>query len=365
MTITSIGRTRGLGDPPDGRQISIPQWVTGRGDIHGAATRFHQPRSLRTGLPIKEGDLWTKQASRAWNLQFHEVLLTLDFKRTHSDAGVYHRQDHGGIIIIILYVDDITILSDSIKCVTQIKSTLSSCYKMTDLGEIGSYLGVRIKHNRSIRQLEIDQSHYTLEIINRFGLSDANPAHTPLPSGAEVHLTKYNGEATPTEIKLYQQIIGSLLYVQISTRPDISFAVSHLAQYASNPSQQHTRLAKYVLTYLKGTSNLKLQYDGARGQGLHGYSNSSYGDDLDDQHSTAGYVFLLADAAISWCLCKQQTAAQSCYDTAGSSSLTRVWRRLCDPRDDTKSYGLSVSYSFGVRSVQQHKVTPRMLNDSL
>ncbi len=207
---------------------------------------------------LKKAIYGLKQASHAWNLQFHEVLLTLDFKHTHSDAGIYHCQDHRGIIIIILYVDNITILSDSIKCVTQIKSTLSSCYKMTDLGEIGSYLGVRIKHNRSIRQLEIDQSHYTLEIINRFGLSDANPAHTPLPSGAEVHLTKYNGEATPTEIKLYQQIIGSLLYIQIGTRPDISFAVSRLAQYASNPSQQHTRLAKYVLTYLKGTSDLKL-----------------------------------------------------------------------------------------------------------
>jgi len=144
-----------------------------------------------------------------------------------------------------------------------------------------------------------------LEIINRFGLSDANPARTPLPSGAEVHLTKYDGEATPTEIKLYQQIIGSLLYIQIGTHPDISFAVSHLAQYASNPLQQHTRLAKYVLTYLKGTSDLKLRYDGARSQGLHGYSNSSYGDDPDNQHSTAGYVFLLADTAISWCSCKQ------------------------------------------------------------
>lgn len=56
-------------------------------------------------------------------------------------------------------------------------------------------------------------------------------------------------------------MIGSLLYVQISTRPDISFAVSRLAQYASNPSPDHIRLAKYVLRYLKGTSDLKLLYD--------------------------------------------------------------------------------------------------------
>ena len=57
---------------------------------------------------------------------------------------------------------------------------------------------------------------------------------------------------------LYQSIIGSLLYIQIGTRPDISFAVSHLAQYASNPSSQHMRLAKYILAYLVGTVDAKL-----------------------------------------------------------------------------------------------------------
>ena len=68
---------------------------------------------------------------------------------------------------------------------------------------------------------------------------------------------KYNGEATPTEIKLYQQIIGSLLYVQIGTRPDISFAVSCLAQYASNPSQQHTRFVTTLQGRSYSTSHLE------------------------------------------------------------------------------------------------------------
>jgi hypothetical protein len=252
-----------------------------------------------------------KQASRAWNLQFHGVLLELGFTRTHSDAGIYHRQDAGGTIIVILYVDDITLLGDKIEEISRLKITLSTRYEMTDLGEIDSYLGVRITRDRSIRRLEIDQSRYISEIVQRFGMADANPARTPLPSGAEAHLVKHDGEATPQEIKSYQQIIGSLLYVQIGTRPDISFAVGRLAQYASNPSQQHFRLTKCVLSYLKGSTDLRLRYDGARGDGLHGYSDSSLGDHADDSHSTSGYVFLLADAAISWSSRKQKTVAQS------------------------------------------------------
>ena len=51
-----------------------------------------------------------------------------------------------------------------------------------------------------------------------------------------------------------------------------------------------------------GTVGKSLVYDGADGDGLHGYTDSSLGDQTDDRHSTSGYVFLLANGAISWLL---------------------------------------------------------------
>jgi Reverse transcriptase (RNA-dependent DNA polymerase) len=76
-----------------------------------------------------------KQASHAWNLQFHGVLTELSFTCMHSDAGVYvyHHQDGRGIsVFIILYVDDITLLGNSRAEINQIKTYLSGHYKMTD-----------------------------------------------------------------------------------------------------------------------------------------------------------------------------------------------------------------------------------------
>ena len=148
-----------------------------------------------------------------WNLQFHGVFIDLGLIYTHSDADVYHCQDNGGTIIIILYVNNITIIGDNLKSINQLKSTLSNRYEMTDLGEIESYLRVWIKQDRSTKQLEIDQSCYVLEMVHHFELSDTDPAHIPLPSGADVHLEKYNGHASYEGIKLFQQIIGSLLYI--------------------------------------------------------------------------------------------------------------------------------------------------------
>ena len=142
-------------------------------------------------------------------------------------------------------------------------------------------------------------------------MKDANPHNTPLLAGADVHLIKNTGEASQSDIKLYQSLIGSLLYVQIGMHPDISFAVSCLAQYASNPSDQHLCLAKYVLSYLSGTIDMCLCYDGINGDGLHGYSDSSLEDQTYDRSSTCSYVFLLANGAISWSSHKQRTVVQS------------------------------------------------------
>ena len=87
--------------------------------------------------------------------------------------------------------------------------------------------------------------------------------------------------------------------------------MSYLAQYSANPSHQHLRLAHYVLSYLAGTVDKCLVYDGADGDGLHGYSDSSLADQTDDRHSTSSYVFLLANGAISWSARKQRTVAQN------------------------------------------------------
>ena len=68
-----------------------------------------------------------KQASRAWNLQFHGVLLALGFKRMTADAGIYvlNRREGDAPLFVIVYVDDITILGASLEEVKRLKIDLS------------------------------------------------------------------------------------------------------------------------------------------------------------------------------------------------------------------------------------------------
>jgi hypothetical protein len=141
-----------------------------------------------------------KQASCAWNLQFHGVLNELSFTQMYSDAGVYvyHLQEGGDSVIIILYVDDITILGNSIKKINTLKKSLSSRYEMTDLGKIQSYLGVNITRDHANHTMDIDQKEYVQTIVERFGMRDTKSLYTPLPAGCDsVRITWSNLMARP------------------------------------------------------------------------------------------------------------------------------------------------------------------------
>jgi hypothetical protein len=64
------------------------------------------------------------------------------------------------------------------------------------------------------------------------------------------------------ELRLpYRELLGSLTYLSTTTRPDISFAVSHLGQFNNCYGKEHWTAAKRVLRYLKGTTDLGLVYD--------------------------------------------------------------------------------------------------------
>ncbi|XP_042988598.1 secreted RxLR effector protein 161-like [Carya illinoinensis] len=109
----------------------------------------------------------------------------------------------------------------------------------------------------------------------------------------------------------YASVVGSLIYAQICTRPDISFAVGMLGRYQSNPGMSHWKAAKRVLRYLQGTKDYQLTFRRTDNLEVIGYSDSDFAGCSDSRKSTSGYVFLLAGGAISWKSMKQTITASS------------------------------------------------------
>jgi hypothetical protein len=92
------------------------------------------------------------------------------------------------------------------------------------------------------------------------------------------------------------------MYLARATRPDISFAVSKLSQFTSNPIDNHWRVLERVMHYLVGTMDYRIHYSGYSVV-LEGYSDANWISDMDELYATSGYVFILGGAAVSWRSC--------------------------------------------------------------
>lgn len=108
----------------------------------------------------------------------------------------------------------------------------------------------------------------------------------------------------------YQNLIGALMYLAVSTRPDIAYIVNYLCQFNTNYDVQHWKAAKRVLRYLKGTSTFGLMYD-RTGVPLFGVVDADWGANTIDRRSYSGFAFILAGAPITREARKRRTVALS------------------------------------------------------
>ena len=284
---------------------------------------------------LKKAIYGLKQASRQWNIKIHDSLIQQGFVRTYSDAGVYVYRRQGGdsdpdhVTIIVLYVDDLLLMGNRRDRIDKVKKALGKQYKMTDLGPVERFLGLRIRRDRPSRILDIDQEEFVEAVLEHHQMASCKPARTPLPAGAQ--LVAAQAEA-PAKLRLrFQSLMGSLLYACLGTRPDIAYAINRLGKYSANPSEDHLNKLFYVLRYLRGTAHYRLRYDGASNAGLAAFSDSDWAEDRDDRHSQTGFIFTMANGAISWASRRQPTVSLSSteaeYKAASDTSRQMEWLR--------------------------------------
>jgi hypothetical protein len=267
-----------------------------------------------------------KQAPNNWNDDLNHFVLSLGFARLKTDTCIYAKRSRSGRLLALgVFVDDIVPIfsrRDQDEW-SQLLHSFQEKYQITEFGEASVILGMRITRDRAGRTLKVDQAAYVAKLLDEFQLTDCNPASTPTGSYALSNadcpqpVEEENGHKTADRVdrKRYQQMVGSLNYAAISTRPDIAYAVSVLARFLQNPGAAHMTACKRVLRYLKGTPDLGLTLGGAEPiQGairITTYSDSDWGANRDDRRSTTGYIVMLASSVISWASKRQASVALS------------------------------------------------------
>jgi Reverse transcriptase (RNA-dependent DNA polymerase) len=277
---------------------------------------------------LQKGLYGLKQGGRIWNRTMNEAMINWGFTRLSCEYCIYYRwSDTGEIIFTAVHVNDFLSVASTRTENERFKTQLREKWTISGLGEAKFCIGIAIECNRAACSVALSQTALIDRIVSQFWMSDAYPVSTPMDPG--VKLTRHargtlsDEDAKRLSLVPYRALVGSLLYVSMGTRPDISFAVQQLTQFLDCYTLTHWEAAKRIVQYLKGTRELKLHLGGQKVAELMGYTDSNFANCVDTRKSVSGYCFSLRSRLVSWVARKQKTVltssceSESCYEHSG------------------------------------------------
>ena len=268
---------------------------------------------------LKKSLYGLRQSPRNWYQEFSGFLLDYGFEKSPHDPCVFTFKKAGVLkCVFIVYVDDVPsgVAGDS-EWYKEFIVALRKKYNLKE-GPLEWCLGIEIV--RDANSVELRQTKYINDILERFDMADCKGASVPLDPGSV--FSYEDSPKTPEQKAMmeqlpysrYRSLVGSLLYCAVATRPDISCAVSKISHVMSNPGPTHYTRAIYLLRYLKQTKHLGLKYTrncGKNANVLTAYCDSDFAGCIDTRRSTSGYVFQLNGGPVSWYSKLQATVALS------------------------------------------------------
>ena len=263
---------------------------------------------------LKKSLYGLKQSARQWNKKLNSTLFNLGFKRLESDRSIYVFVKDGVLLIIPVFIDDITLASNSQSKINNTIKELELHFKLRNLGPSSWLLGMKITRDLPNHSISLSQHQYTTDILNQYGFADCSPISTPMDPGLVLQKTQSLSEEDKEFMSKvpYLSAVGSLTYLAQCTRPDIAYAVGTLAKFNSNPSPIHWKAVKHVFRYLQGTKDYQLVYKPNEEKELFiTYSDSNHGACKDTGRSTGGYVVKIGTGAVSWSSKLQSVVALS------------------------------------------------------
>ncbi|KAJ1039710.1 hypothetical protein NDA10_003376 [Ustilago hordei] len=169
---------------------------------------------------VVKGLYGLKQSGREWNQEFDRSLRRMGFFQVECAPCIYTKGQGEDMAIVVIYVDDTLVIAPRLETVLKVKKQIGQRWKMEDSGEVSHFLGIKISRDRAMRTMTIGQSGYIDQVLAKHLDKRTKPTMVPMQSIPEGTLV-----ASAAQQKEYPVIVGKLLWVANSTRPDLSLTV--------------------------------------------------------------------------------------------------------------------------------------------
>ena len=310
-------------------------------------------------LRIKVALYGLRQSAYEFYTLFMSLILDLGMTRCEVDHGVFSGEwlsppdssitmpSNGDPLRIYtpIHVDDGLAITNSPSLYQWFLATLRRKLLIVDLGTCSKFLSVVITRDRPGRRLWMSSHIYLHDLLAEWGLLSATYPKTPFPQNITTQSTAPSNalpQISDADLTVtYQRIVGCLMYLAVSTRPDIAYYAMWLGQFSAKPSRFHMLTAKHVLRYLGGTRFLALSLGNSPSpfpESLQGFmqnmgcSDADWASDASDRKSISGYSFFFFGSLVSWSAVKQKSIALSSteakYYAMTHAFKEALWLRL-------------------------------------
>jgi hypothetical protein len=238
-----------------------------------------------------------RQAPRIWKTLLEQILTKFGLKPLHSDSCLLV----GKNLFVFVYVDDLIIAGKHESDINKLFNELAKNFPVKDLGFPEKILGIevvkKVKDDGKF-ELFIHQKAYAESLIEKFA-TDMKIIRT-IPVDHVLEQESNNDELlSPAHHKLYQQIVGSILYLAVCTRPDLSYTSSVLGRFSAAPRFNHLTAAYNALAYIKGSSDLGLLYQIDDFDEINCFSDSDHCSER-DRLIRIGFVVFWGTSPLDW-----------------------------------------------------------------
>ena len=261
-----------------------------------------------------------KQSPGAWFDKFSQAVEEFGMWKSKSDHSVFYRNSSLGIIMLVVYVDDIVITGSDSKGISSLKSFLQSQFHTKDLGILRYFLGLEVMRNK--HGIFLSQRKYVLDLLSKTRKLGVKPCSSPMVPG--IHLTR-EGE-TFENPERYRRLVGKLNYLTL-TRSDIAHSISVLSQYRFAPMvDHHWATVEQILCYLKRAPRRGILYSNHGHNRIECFSDVDWVGCKEDMRSTSGYCVIVGGNLVSWKSKKQSVVSRS----SAKSEYKAMTQSMCE-----------------------------------